>query len=83
MASPRNDADNGASGPVGSTLTGDAATQAAHERRIAAWLISGIVLLLIFLAVLVALFGLPVLGIAGLVGTAIVFIVLLAYAAGW
>lgn len=68
---------------IGAALTADAAMQTRRELRIAMYIIGILVLLVVFVAVLVALFGLVMLNIVALIGTAVVFIALLAYAAGW
>ena len=68
---------------IGAALTADARMQTQRELRIAMYIIGILVLLVVFVAVLVALFGLPVLNIVALIGTAVVFLALLAYAAGW
>lgn len=68
---------------IGAALTADADMQTERENRIATYTIGILVLLSIFVAVLVALFGLVVLNFVGLIATAIVFVVLIAYAAGW
>lgn len=73
----------GAAEAIGAALTGDAAMQTRHEFRVAIMLIGVIVLLILVVALLIWMFGLPVLGIVGLIATALVFFALLAYAAGF
>lgn len=73
----------GAAEAIGAALTGDAAMQTRYEFRMAVMLIGVVVLLIVAVALLVWMFGLPALGIVGLVGTVLVFAVLLAYAAGF
>lgn len=68
---------------IGEAVTGDAAMQTRRELRIATRLLIGVVLLAVFVAILVLLFGLPVLGIVGLGATLVVFAILIAYAAGF
>ena len=68
---------------IGAALTADARMQTERELRIAMYIIGILVLVIVFVAVLVALFGLVALNIVALIATAIVFIALLAYAAGW
>lgn len=81
----RNDAnpDIGVAEAIGVALTGDAAMQTRREFRVAVMLIGVIVLLMVAVALLVWMFGLVALNIAGLILTAVVFFALLAYAAGW
>ena len=73
----------GAAEAIGVALTGDAAMRTRYEFRMAVMLIGVVVLLIVAVALLVWMFGLPALGIVGLIGTALVFVVLLAYAAGF
>lgn len=68
---------------IGAALTADAAMQTRRELRIAMYIIGILVLVAVFVAVLVALFGLVMLNIVALIATAVVFVVLIAYAAGW
>lgn len=68
---------------IGAALTADARMQTRRELHIAMYIIGILVLLVVFVAVLVALFGLAALNIVALIGTLVVFAVLLAYAAGW
>lgn len=64
-------------------VSGDEAMQSRRERLIAGRLLIGVLLFAVFVAVLVVLFGLPALNIVGLIGTAVVFVLLIAYAAGY
>ncbi len=68
---------------VGESLTGDARMQSRRELRIATRLLIGVVLVVVFVAVLFVLFGPAVLGIVGLGATLAVFAILIAYAAGF
>lgn len=68
---------------IGAALTADAQMQTRRELRIAMYIIGILVLVVVFVAVLVALFGLVALNIVALIATALVFVALLAYAAGW
>ena len=47
------------------------------------YIIGILVLVVVFVAILVALFGLVALNMVALLGTAVVFVILIAYAAGW
>ncbi|WP_134727009.1 hypothetical protein [Paracoccus luteus] len=73
----------GAAETVGEALTGDAEMQSRAELRIATRILGILVMVVIVLAVIVMLFGLPALNIIGLIGTVIVFGLLIAYAAGF
>lgn len=68
---------------IGAALTADAAMQTRRELKIAMYIIGILVLVVVFVAVLVALFGLVALNFVALIATALVFVALLAYAAGW
>lgn len=68
---------------IGAALTADARMQTQREARIAMYIIGILVLVVVFVAVLVSLFGLVMLNIVALLGTAVMFVVLIAYAAGW
>ena len=83
MADPHSPADMGATEAIGAALTGDAAMQTRREFRIATYLIGVVVLLIVATALLVWMFGLAALNMVGLVATALIFLVLIAYAAGW
>lgn len=63
-------------------VTGDAKAKARSENRIAALIFLLVVLLLAAIAGVVWMFGAPMLGIVGLVGTAVVFTIMLAFTAG-
>ena len=68
---------------IGAALTADAQMQTRRELKIAMYIIGILVLVVVFVAVLVALFGLVALNMVALLGTAVVFVILIAYAAGW
>lgn len=61
----------------------DTHLQTAREQRIAKMLYLAVLVVLVVVGLAVAVFGLPALGIAGLIGTVIMFALLLAYAAGF
>lgn len=64
-------------------LSGDEAMQTAYERVLAGRIFITLALAVVLVVVLVALFGLPALTMIGLVATVIVFVILIAYAAGF
>lgn len=68
---------------IGAALTGDARMQTRSEFKVAALLIGVVVLLIVAVVLLVWMFGAPILGPIGLVATALMFLLLIAYAAGW
>lgn len=68
---------------IGAALTADAQMQTRRELKIAMYIIGILVLVVVFVAILVALFGLVALNMVALLGTAVVFVILIAYAAGW
>lgn len=68
---------------VGEALTADAAMQSRAELRTAARIIGILLMVIVVAVVIVALFGLPALNILALIATALVFAVLIAYAAGF
>lgn len=68
---------------IGAAVTGDARMQTQRELRIATRLLIGVVLFVVFVAVLVALFGLPALGIVAMIGAVTMLTLLVAYAAGY
>lgn len=68
---------------IGAALTADARMQTERELRIAMYVLGILVLVVVFVAVLVSLFGLVALTMVALIGMALVFVFLIAYAAGW
>ncbi|MRX50868.1 hypothetical protein GI374_10495 [Paracoccus sp. S-4012] len=68
---------------IGAALTGDAEMQTKREFMIAAYLIGIVVMVIVLVAVVTWLFGLAALNIVGLIATALIFFMLIAYAAGW
>lgn len=61
----------------------DTHLQTAREHRIAKMLYLVVLAVLVVVILAVMIFGLPALGIAGLIGTVVMFALLLAYAAGF
>ncbi|MFI0395384.1 hypothetical protein [Paracoccus jiaweipingae] len=61
---------------------GDSKAQSRSENRVAALLLTGVLLLLVAAVAAVWLFGTPMLGVIGLIGTAVVFAIMLAFTAG-
>ncbi|MBV0890609.1 hypothetical protein KTN05_01940 [Paracoccus sp. Z118] len=83
MSTQTHAADHSAVDAIGEAVSPDADLQSRRELEIATWLLVGVAMLVVFIAVLVWLFGLPVLGIVGLIATVLVFAILTAYAAGF
>ncbi|WP_156965430.1 hypothetical protein [Paracoccus sphaerophysae] len=64
-------------------VSGDEAMQTRRERVLAGRILIITLLVAVLAAVLVALFGLPMLNLIGLAATVVVFVILIAYAAGF
>lgn len=64
-------------------VSGDEAMQTRRERVLAGRILIITLLVVVLAAVLVALFGLPMLNLIGLAATVVVFVILIAYAAGF
>lgn len=83
MSSKSQSADQSGIEALGEAISPDAELQNRRELAIATWLLVGVAMVVVLVAILVALFGLPVLGIVGLIATVVVFAILIAYAAGF
>lgn len=68
---------------VNDALTGDEAMQSEHERVLAGRILIVLALVVVLVAVIVMLFGLPALNIIALIATVVVFVLLIAYATGF
>ncbi|WP_273501721.1 hypothetical protein [Paracoccus sphaerophysae] len=64
-------------------VSGDEAMQTRRERVLAGRILIITLLVAVLAAVLVALFGLPILNLIGLAATVVVFVILIAYATGF
>ena len=64
-------------------LSGDEAMQTRRERQLAGRILIITLLVVVLAVVLVVLFGLPALNFLGLIGTVVVFVILIAYATGF
>lgn len=64
-------------------VSGDEAMQTRRERVLAGRILIITLLVAVLAAVLVALFGLPMLNLIGLAATVVVFVILIAYSAGF
>ena len=64
-------------------VSGDEAMQTRRERVRAGRILIITLLVAVLAAVLVALFGLPMLNLIGLAATVVIFVILIAYAAGF
>ena len=64
-------------------VSGDEAMQTRRERVLAGRILIITLLVAVLAAVLVALFGLPMLNLIGLAATVVIFVILIAYAAGF
>lgn len=64
-------------------VSGDEAMQTRRERVLAGRILIITLLVAVLAAVLVALFGLPMLNLIGLAATVVVFVILIAYATGF
>lgn len=76
-------AQSSAAQEVNDALSGDEALQTQHERVLAGRIFITLALVVVLVAVIVMLFGLPALTIIALLATVVVFILLIAYATGY
>ena len=68
---------------VNDAISPDEAMQTTYERVLAGRIFITLALVVVLVGVIVALFGLPALNFIGLLATVVVFILLIAYAAGF